>query len=155
MEIVEAVRNRLKELGSKDNVVAFEVSTHTAAEAAAAVGCSVEEIAKTIVFQGEADPVLVVTIGSKRIDRNSLGTSIGVRLRSVGAEYIQSRLGMTPGGVTPLLDVNALVVFDLALEGFPSVWVSAGTPNHVLKVNGATLRKLQPAALWMPVPGLD
>ena len=135
-------------------MVGFSASTHTAAEAASAVGCSVDEIAKTIVFQGDAGPVLVVTTGTKRIDRSSLAEATGSRLRSAGEEYIRSRLGMAPGGVTPALEVGGLVIFDLVLESFPAVWISAGSPNHVLKATAETLRRLQPGALWVPVPGL-
>ncbi|WP_298209928.1 YbaK/EbsC family protein [Ferrimicrobium sp.] len=153
MEPLQQVRDTLSLWGLADTIRAFDDGTHTAIDAARAVGCEVSQIAKSIVFDTSDGPMLVVVGGANRVDKRLVGAAIGTKLRPVGADYLRARLGLEPGGVTPLaLGGQIRVVVDSELLAFDQIWLSAGTPSHVLSIaTGAlctiTRALIMPAAL--------
>jgi len=144
------VRARLLELGLPDTIRYFPDGTGSSEEAARAVGCSLAQIAKTVVFADASQaPVLVIASGAHRIDTRRLGDALGTRLRSVGRDYLVERLHMEPGTVTPLaLEEPARTVMDELLLGFEVIWLAAGTTSHVMSVAPAVLaERLAPSIL--------
>jgi prolyl-tRNA editing enzyme YbaK/EbsC (Cys-tRNA(Pro) deacylase) len=135
------VRTRLAELGLPDTIRHFPEGTGSSEEAARAVGCSVAQIAKTVVFADSAqDPLLVVASGAHRVDTRRLGAALGTKLRSVGRDYLLARLGMEPGTITPLaLQDPPTTVMDETLLAFDSIWLAAGTAHHVMSVSPRAL----------------
>jgi prolyl-tRNA editing enzyme YbaK/EbsC (Cys-tRNA(Pro) deacylase) len=132
---LQVVRQRLAAHGIADTIVAFEAGTHTARDAAQAVGCDVAQIAKSIVFDLGGTPLIVVAAGNHRIDKQLIATTVGTTVHSVGADYVLGHLGLAVGGVTPLAvtdDVPCLL--DITLAKFDWIWLSAGTPSHVLQL---------------------
>ncbi|HYI83430.1 MAG TPA: YbaK/EbsC family protein, partial [Acetobacteraceae bacterium] len=107
---VERVRAALLAASHPDTIQAFPQGTSSAAEAAAAVGCAVAQIAKSIVFRGVPEPsdpgldrvVLVVTSGANRVNPAKAACASGVPLRRADAAWVRDATGFAIGGVAPL-----------------------------------------------------
>jgi prolyl-tRNA editing enzyme YbaK/EbsC (Cys-tRNA(Pro) deacylase) len=124
-------------LGSDFVVVEFLASTKTSADAAAAIGCTVGQIAKSILFKTAKDqkPVLVVTSGGNRIDEKKVSAALSEKVKSADAAFVIANAGVAPGGVAPVgHHVEPIVVLDHDLKLFPEIWAAAGTPNAVFKL---------------------
>jgi prolyl-tRNA editing enzyme YbaK/EbsC (Cys-tRNA(Pro) deacylase) len=128
-------------LGPAYEVVEFEASTRTSGDAAAAIGCTIAEIAKSLIFKSaEGRPVLVIASGVNRVDEGKVRALLGQRISRADADFVRDRTGFAIGGVPPVGHVMApIVLIDADLERFPVVWAAAGTPNAVFKVAPAAL----------------
>jgi prolyl-tRNA editing enzyme YbaK/EbsC (Cys-tRNA(Pro) deacylase) len=123
-------------------VVELPQSTRTAAEAAAAVGCTVGQIAKSLIFRGKESnqPVLVIASGSNRVDEKSVAEHLGQALGKADADFVRARTGFVIGGVPPVGHSERLVTFiDKDLLGYDVIWAAAGTPNAVFQLTPADL----------------
>ncbi len=132
-------------LDASFTVVEFEHSTKTSADAAAAVGCEVGQIAKSIVFKTvkAQKPVLVVASGSNRVDEKKVSAVLGERVKSADAEFVMKNAGVAPGGVPPVGHVvEPIVVLDQDLRKFDVIWAAAGTANAVFKLTWDDLVRL-------------
>jgi prolyl-tRNA editing enzyme YbaK/EbsC (Cys-tRNA(Pro) deacylase) len=111
-------------------------STRTAREAAAACGCELGQIVKSLVFRSPMDPLLVLCAGDRRVDEAKLGGS--VEMASPGE--VRRLTGFAIGGVPPLgHDPPMRTVIDASLRRFESVWCAAGTPSSVFEIATAEL----------------
>lgn len=132
-------------LGERFKVVEFEESTKTSADAAAAVGCSVAQIAKSILMKTakEQKPVLVVASGINRVDDRKVSAILGEKVKSADAAFVLANAGVEPGGTPPVgHQVPPIVVIDESLRQFDSLWASGGTPNAVFRLTFADLLEL-------------
>lgn len=132
-------------LGDTFQVLEFEQSTKTSADAAAAVGCAVGQIAKSIIFKTvkEQKPVLVIASGTNRVDEKKVSAVLGEKVKSADAEFVLAHAGVAPGGVPPVgHKVKPIVVLDKDLGGFDVIWAAAGTANAVFKLTWADLQML-------------
>ena len=129
---------------------AFEIrelgqSTRTAVEAAAAVGCDVAQIAKSIVFRGTASgrAVLVIASGANRVDETEVGALLGEALGKADADFVRRETGFVIGGVPPVGHARPVVTFiDADLLMFEEAWAAAGTPFAVFRLEPGTLADL-------------
>jgi prolyl-tRNA editing enzyme YbaK/EbsC (Cys-tRNA(Pro) deacylase) len=125
----EKLRLRLLERGLEIDVRTLSDSTRTADEAAAAVGCQVGQIVKSLVFVRGEEPVMVLCAGDRRVDANRLG------LRAARAEQARGATGYAIGGIPPLGHDRRLdTLIDASLQRFETVWCAAGTPHAVFEV---------------------
>ncbi|MBV9195245.1 MAG: YbaK/EbsC family protein [Solirubrobacterales bacterium] len=109
-------------------------SARTAREAAAALGCQVGQIVKSLVFLRDAQPVMVLCAGDRRVDAGRLG------LAAASAEQTRRATGFSIGGIPPLgHDIDLETLIDASLRRFPTVWCAAGTPHAVFEVPTETL----------------
>jgi len=131
-------------LGPRFAVLEFEASTRTSAEAAAAVGCSVAEIAKSLIVRAKSGrPVLVIASGANRIDEKKVTALIGEKISRADAEFVREHSGFAIGGVPPIGHATApITLIDADLLALPSIWAAAGTPNAVFKLTPAELVEL-------------
>jgi len=132
-------------LGPAYQVLEFDASTRTAAEAAAAVGCTVAQIAKSLVFRAEPSgrAVLVVASGVNRVDETKVGQAIGERIGRADAEFVRAKTGFAIGGVPPVGHAEpAPTLIDEALFAFDEIWAAAGTPNAVFRLTPNDLLRL-------------
>lgn len=139
------VQAELAARGFDFQVREFPQSTRTAAEAAAAIGCTVAQIAKSLVFRGrDSDrPVLVIASGANRVDEAAVAAVIGEKIARADADYVRARAGFAIGGVPPVGHLEApQVVIDRDLLDLPEVWAAAGTPNAVFRLTPAGLTEL-------------
>jgi prolyl-tRNA editing enzyme YbaK/EbsC (Cys-tRNA(Pro) deacylase) len=129
---------------------AFEIreldqATRTAAEAAAAIGCDVSQIAKSIVFRGAASgrAVLVIASGANRVDEMVVGALLGESLGKADADFVRRETGFVIGGVPPAGHDRPVVTFiDADLLAFGEIWAAAGTPFAVFRLDPAGLADL-------------
>ncbi|WP_256106099.1 YbaK/EbsC family protein [Streptomyces sp. ODS05-4] len=132
----------LARLGLGDvEVVRFPDSTRTAAEAAAAVGCDVSEIVKSLVFAADGEPVLVLMDGSSRVDTERVRRELGAAaVTRADAALVRETTGYAIGGVPPFGHrTRTRVLADHALLAHPVVWAAAGTPNTVFAMESGAL----------------
>ena len=130
----------------------LEVPARTSQEAAEALGVTVAQIAKSVVFrrvdaQGADDAaVLVVTSGDKRVDEKRVAALVctgGTRLARADAPFVKARTGFSIGGVAPLAHHQApVLLIDRELFRFEEIWAAAGHPNGVFKLAPADLTRL-------------
>jgi prolyl-tRNA editing enzyme YbaK/EbsC (Cys-tRNA(Pro) deacylase) len=132
----DAVARVRAAIGDGHAVRRFDASTRTAAEAAAAIGCTVAQIAKSIVFRARDSgrPVLVVLSGVDRASEAKVAALLGERVARADAEFVRSRTGYAIGGVPPVAHREPPVAFvDVGLRAFDTIWAAAGTPNAVFE----------------------
>jgi prolyl-tRNA editing enzyme YbaK/EbsC (Cys-tRNA(Pro) deacylase) len=138
----QKVQAALDALGLSLQVVALPASTRTAAEAAAAVGCQVGQIAKSIVFRtGSSDrPVLVIASGSNRVNESKVAALLAEPLGKADADFVRRRTGFVIGGVPPLGHAEPLETFvDEDLLQYEEIWAAAGTPHAVFRLTPGDL----------------
>jgi len=123
----------------------FPAATRTAAEAAAAIGCGVAQIAKSLVFRATASDraVLAVVSGTNRADEAKLAVLLGEPVGRADADFVRSRTGFAIGGVPPLGHAEPPVTFlDADLRSFEEIWAAAGTPNAVFRLTPDQLAEI-------------
>ncbi len=128
-------------LGPGFTVLEFEASTRTAEDAAAAVGCTVAQIAKSLVFRSASGrSVLVIASGANRVDEKKAAAQIGERIGRADADFVREATGFAIGGVPPVGHATEpIVLIDETLMGFDAIWAAAGTPNAVFRLTPADL----------------
>jgi prolyl-tRNA editing enzyme YbaK/EbsC (Cys-tRNA(Pro) deacylase) len=114
----------------------FPAGTPTAADAAHAVGCAVEQIVKSLVFMADGRAVLVLTSGRNRVDPDKVGKHLGAgEVRKADANQARAATGFAIGGTPPFGHPQPLdVLIDQDLTAFDTVWAAAGTPRHVFPI---------------------
>ena len=120
----------------------------TAADAAAALGCAADAIAKSVILRGEGsgDPFLFLTAGGNRVDPNAAARLAGEPLGPADAAFVRARTGFAIGGVAPIgHPAPPRAFWDPALDAFPVVWAAAGTPHHVFGLPPDRMRALAAA----------
>jgi len=132
-------------LGPAYQVVEFEESTRTAAEAAAAIGCDAAQIAKSLIFRAATSgrAVLAIASGANRVDEKKLGQLIGEKVGRADADFVREKTGFAIGGVPPVSHAGPLpTLIDEGLFAFETIWAAAGTPNAVFRLTPADLLRL-------------
>ncbi len=131
------VQDALDAVGLGHRVVEHEASTRTSEEAAAAIGCTVAQIAKSLVFRARQSgrPVLVVASGANRVDERKVAALIGERIERATPDFVREKTGFAIGGVPPLGHAEPpLALIDADLAALPDLWAAAGTPNAVFRL---------------------
>ncbi len=125
------VQEALRAAGSDAQVREVPESTRTSADAAAAIGVEVGQIAKSLVFAVDGEPVVVVLSGVDRVDPEKLRALRGAQaVERADADWVRAATGFPIGGVSPL-GHDVPVVVDAGLAAYGSIWAAAGTPNAV------------------------
>jgi prolyl-tRNA editing enzyme YbaK/EbsC (Cys-tRNA(Pro) deacylase) len=139
---VERVREALAAAGLAVEIREMPASTRTAPEAAAAVGCAVAQIVKSLVFRGARTgrPLLALVSGKNRADEARLSAQFGEPILRADADFVRERTGFAVGGVAPLGHAEPMApLVDRDLMAFDEVWAAAGSPNAVFRVAPAEL----------------
>ncbi len=123
----------------------FPASTRTSEEAAAAVGCAVAQIAKSLVFRARDSgrPVLIIASGANRVDEKKVAAILGEKIERADPEFVRAKTGFAIGGIPPIGHAEPPVtLLDEDLFRLESIWAAAGTPNAVFQLTPAELRTL-------------
>ena len=142
---VKKVQQTLKSLGFSDEIVVFPDSTRTAIEAAQAVGCSVGQIVKSLVFRGAQlhKPVLALVSGANRVNEKRLGLLVGEEIEKADADFVRQHTGFAVGGVPPVGHVDRLATFiDRDLLQYDEIWAAAGSPHTVFRLTPGDLQRM-------------
>lgn len=133
----QKVQAFLYEQGFSYKVVELQQKTRSAAEAAQAIGCTLEQIAKSIVFQGSytQKPILVIASGVNRVDESRLVSFVSEPVQKADPEFVRQHTGFPIGGVPPFSYLKKLEIFiDEDLLRYTEIWAAAGTPYAVFKL---------------------
>jgi prolyl-tRNA editing enzyme YbaK/EbsC (Cys-tRNA(Pro) deacylase) len=150
------VRAAAEQRGVTIEVVSFDASTHTAQQAADAIGVQLGQIVKSVVFMAPVDPardeaglepLIALVRGTDRVDAGKLASAAArPRLRRATAREARDATGFAIGGVPPFGHEHKIaVIMDPALDGYEEVWAAAGTPSTVFAVAPGTLAMLADA----------
>ncbi|MGW7349670.1 YbaK/EbsC family protein [Streptomyces sp. NPDC054784] len=132
----------LSALGLDDvEIRSFPEATRTAVEAAAAVGCELSQIVKSLVFAADGVPVLVLMDGASRVDVDRVRAELGAeRVERPDARVVRDATGYAIGGVPPFGHATRLrVLADRGLLAHDTVWAAAGTPHTVFAIGPKAL----------------
>lgn len=141
----QKVQNTLSTLGMQLEVVELPASTRTAVEAAQAVGCSVGQIVKSLVFKAKRTkkPILVIASGANRVNEAKIEALIGEPLGKADADFVRQHTGFAIGGVPPVGHSERLDTFiDDDLFQYEQIWAAAGTPHAVFRLTPADLIRI-------------
>ena len=122
--------------------------TRTAAQAAAAAGCQIDQIAKSIIFRGETSgrAILFVTAGGNTVDPTRAAAIAVEPLGKADAALIRAQTGFAIGGVAPVGHLNPIAAFwDAKLNTFDVIYAAAGTPRHIFPIAPADLQQISGA----------
>jgi prolyl-tRNA editing enzyme YbaK/EbsC (Cys-tRNA(Pro) deacylase) len=135
----------LDELGLNRRVREMRQTTRSAKDAAEAVGCEVEQIAKSLVFKGAASQraILVIASGANRVNEAILAEVAGEPMLKADADFVRTKAGYAIGGVPPVGHPHPLTVFiDEDLLRCPLIWAAAGTPQAVFHMTPQELLRI-------------
>lgn len=147
------LQDALDAFGLDLKVMEFPASTRTSEEAAAAIGCTVAQIAKSVILRGKQSdrPILVVASGANRVDEKKVKALIGEKPSRADADFVRARTGFVIGGVAPVGHAEApITLLDRDLAGFDEIWAAAGTPNAVFRLTPEQLARIT-GADWVDV----
>ena len=141
------VRRALEEAGITPEIRETD-GARTAQEAADAVGCNLDQIAKSIIFQGHDSGtcLLFLTAGGHQVDGEKAATLAGEALDRADAAAVRAQTGFAIGGVSPVGHLNPIRAWvDPRLLEFDEIWAAAGTPRHVFSLKSADLPRISGA----------
>jgi prolyl-tRNA editing enzyme YbaK/EbsC (Cys-tRNA(Pro) deacylase) len=143
------VQDLLRAAGSAAKVKQFPVTARTAAEAAGAIGCTVAQIAKSLVFRAKSGkPILVIASGVNRVDEKKIAAALGEPIGKADAAFVRDTTGYAIGGVAPIGHATPLRIFiDEDLRGQTAIWAAAGHPHAVFQLTAAELERLTGGAV--------
>jgi prolyl-tRNA editing enzyme YbaK/EbsC (Cys-tRNA(Pro) deacylase) len=141
----QKVQDALDLHGIQLEVMELPASTRSAAEAAAAIDCHVEQIAKSLVFKTKNSnrPILVIASGPNRVNEERLALLAAEQVGKADADFVRETTGFAIGGVPPVGHSSPLTTFiDEDLLQFGEIWAAAGTPNAVFRLTPGELVRI-------------
>jgi Cys-tRNA(Pro) deacylase len=146
-EPVERVASFLRQNGVEGRIEEFEAGTPTAEDAARAVGCKLGQIVKSLVFDCEGSPIVVLVPGDRRADADKVARAAGCRKAKIaGPDQVREATGYEPGAVAPFpLPKVQRILVDRQLLVHDRVWIGAGSPSHMATLSPSDLVRLAKA----------
>jgi prolyl-tRNA editing enzyme YbaK/EbsC (Cys-tRNA(Pro) deacylase) len=146
---IQRVLDAARQRGLAIEVRHFAEGTRTAQEAARAVGASLGQITKSMMFVADGKPVLVLTSGPNRVDAAKVAQHLAAsQVRRASADEVRAATGFAIGGVPPFGHSRPLtVLFDRDLLQFKTIWAAAGTPNAVFAIEPGHLAEASGAVV--------
>jgi prolyl-tRNA editing enzyme YbaK/EbsC (Cys-tRNA(Pro) deacylase) len=141
----QRIQEVLERQGVACRVAEMPATTRTAEDAARAIGCSVGQIAKSLVFKAQhtGRPILVIASGTNRVNEKAIGALVGETLEKANADFVRAKTGFAIGGVPPIGHAEQPITFlDEDLLKHEEIWAAAGTPHAVFRLTPADLRRI-------------
>lgn len=141
----QRIQDLLTSLGFDYRVIELPDTTRTAVEAANTVGCTVGQIAKSLIFRGKrtGKPILIIASGSNRVNEKRIAEYIGEPIEKANAHFVRSTTGFAIGGVPPLGHLQDIRTFiDEDLLQYERIWAAGGTPNSVFQLDTKDLQDM-------------
>ena len=149
---LETAKADLKKYNMEDRIMVFDTSSATVKEAAEAIHCKEQEIAKTMSFLVEEDPIVIVVAGDVKVDNSKYKQEFHKKAKMVPAEDLINIIGHEMGGVGPWgLKDNVKVYLDESLKRFDYVYPACGSHNSAIKVTIEELEKTTNYDKWIDV----
>lgn len=147
-----AARAFLKSRGLEDRILIVEQDTATVAAAAAAIGVTPGEIAKTLSFLVDGGAVLIVAEGTARIDNAKFKHTFATKAKMIPPDQVETLTGHAPGGVCPFGNREGVkVYFDVSLRRYETVYPAAGTDHSAVRLTLAEFEQAVQPAGWVDV----
>jgi Cys-tRNA(Pro) deacylase len=140
----QRVQALLRDAGSACTVEMMTTTARSAVEAAAAIGCTVAQIAKSLVFRSAGGrAVLVIASGTNRVDERKVAAALGEKIGKADADFVRDRTGYAIGGVAPVGHSPGIRIFiDADLAKYDAIWAAAGHPHAVFRLTPDELARL-------------
>ena len=149
---IEKVKEYFRQYGMEDRVWEKEHSSATVEEAAEALGCEPQRIAKTLSFQAGDRVVLVVTAGDRKIDNKKYREQFGCKAKMHKFEEVEDLVGHAVGGVCPFAVKEGVEVYlDESLKRFETVFPAAGSSNSMIELSIEELERYSHSLQWVDV----
>ncbi len=149
---IEKVKEYFRQYGMEDRVWEKEHSSATVEEAAEALGCEPQRIAKTLSFQAGDRVVLVVTAGDRKIDNKKYREQFGCKAKMLKFEEVEDLVGHAVGGVCPFAVKEGVEVYlDESLKRFETVFPAAGSSNSMIELSIEELERYSHSLQWVDV----
>lgn len=139
-----------KKIGITPKVVEFEIQTRTAQEAATALGCDLNQIGKSIMFNNKTKgkPLLIVVAGGNRVNEKQIEEELGWEIEKMEANEVLKITGFPIGGVAPFGHKEAVeTLIENKLFDYENIWVAAGKVNAVFKITPQELARITKAEI--------
>ena len=111
-----------------------EKSTASSKDAASVIGCAADEIAKSVIFEGNGNAILVILEGNKRVGIEKLEKVVKCSVKKADPGFIVQKTGFEIGGVAPVPNENTRIYIDNGINKHEYIWASAGSKNSVIKL---------------------
>tara|TARA_Y100000590_G_scaffold417766_1_gene517833 strand:- start:468 stop:941 length:474 start_codon:yes stop_codon:yes gene_type:complete len=135
------VINAFRSKGIEIEILNLVQSTKTSVEAAEAVGCKIEQIAKSIIFRDSSNNLVHIFVsGPNKVNFSSFEEETGIKLENADAKFVRDKTGFAIGGVAPLGHIeDPLFFLDEMLLNYDTVWCAGGTPNSLFEIKSENL----------------
>lgn len=148
----QAVKDYFTQAGLSQRVLLLEQSSATVQQAADALGCQPKQIAKTLSFLLEGQPILIVAAGDAKIDNRKYKEQFHQKAAMIPREEVEPLTGHPPGGVCPFcIPSNVKVYLDVSLKRFEQVYPAAGSGNSAVLLSLPELEQYAKATAWVDV----
>ena len=145
-------KEHLKKYGLEDKIMESSVSSATVKEAAIALNCKEEEIAKTLSFIIDDKPILIVTSGDQKIDNSKYKAEFHTKAKMIPFNEVENKIGHGVGGVCPFgINDDIKVYLDTSLKRFKIIYPACGTSNSAVKLTIEELEKTSNYKKWIDV----
>lgn len=149
---IEKARSYLKQYNLDDRVMEFSISSATVKDAAIAVGCAEDEIAKSLTFLVNDEPIMILTSGNSKIDNAKYKSEFHTKAKMIPFEDVEKCIGYAVGGVCPFgINDNVKVYLDVSLKKYDIVYPAAGTDKSAVKLTIAELENTSKYIKWIDV----
>ena len=149
---LEKAKEYLKKYGLEDKIMEFPVSSATVEEAAKAINCKEEEIAKTLSFIVDDKPILIAVAGDTKIDNSKYKAEFHTKAKMIPFDIVEKLIGHAVGGVCPFgVNENVDVYLDNSLKRFKIVYPACGSSNSAVKLSLNELEKTKKKKKWIDV----
>ncbi len=136
----QKVQDALSRFGMDLKVLELPDSTRTAKEAAAAIGCQVGQIVKSLIFRNDVNPILILVSGDNQLDTQVFERDQAIKLQKADANFVKASTGFSIGGVPPIGHNEVIDTYiDQGLVDYDLVWAAAGMPFSVFAIPGEKL----------------
>lgn len=149
---IEKVREYFKRYGMEDRILEFGVSSATVEQAAVALHCAPQRIAKTLSFMAGGRALLIVAAGDARIDNPKFKAQFALKAKMLSPKEAETLIGHAVGGVCPFgINDGIDVYLDVSLKRFETVFPACGSANSAIELSVAELEKYSNCVAWVDV----
>lgn len=149
---IAKVREYLKQFDADKRVLEFDVSSATVELAAQALGCEAKRIAKTLSFNVNGEPVLIVCAGDAKVNNPKFKAQFQTKAKMLSFDEVEEKIGYAVGGVCPFgVNEGVTVYLDESLKRFSTVFPACGSSNSAIELSIDELEKFSKTDLWIDV----
>lgn len=149
---IEKVRDYFRKYEIDNRIMEFDVSSATVEQAAAALNCKPERIAKTLSFNAKGRIILIITAGDCKIDNTKYKACFETKAKMLTAEEALKFVGHAVGGVCPFaLNPETEVYLDISLKRFETVFPACGSSNSAIELSISELERYSSFSAWIDV----